>query len=72
MCAGMRRACRVQFGVKGDLADATFSLTHPAPLLSIREALEDASRRGMARGIRLRDPSRVRGLDPFGVELKGS
>jgi dihydroflavonol-4-reductase len=40
--------------VRGDLADATFGLAHPPPIDSIREALEDAQREGLARGIRLR------------------
>ena len=41
--------------VRGDLADSTFGLVHPHPLYSIRDALEDAKRAGLAGGIRLRE-----------------
>jgi dihydroflavonol-4-reductase len=43
--------------VRGDLADATFGLVHPPPLDSIRDALEDAKRAGLARFVRLREPA---------------
>ena len=46
--------------IRGDLADSTFALTHPAPLLSIFEALEDARLQGLAWGIRLRRPAGLR------------
>jgi dihydroflavonol-4-reductase len=39
--------------VRGDLADSTFGLIHPDPLVSIRDALDDAKRAGLAGGIRL-------------------
>ncbi len=45
---------------RGDLADSTFALTHPIPLLSIFKALEDAKRQGLAREIRLRGPAGLR------------
>ncbi len=40
--------------LRGDLADLTFGLVHPPPIDSIRDALEDAKRAGLAGGIRLR------------------
>ena len=42
--------------VRGDLADSTFGLIHPEPIVSIRDALEDARRAGLGRGVRLREP----------------
>ncbi len=40
--------------VRGDRANATFGLVHPAPLRSIHAALADARRRGCAPWLRLR------------------
>lgn len=42
--------------VRGDRADAAFGLSHPSPILSIFEALQDARRSGIAPWLRLREP----------------
>ena len=39
--------------VRGDRADALFGLKHPPPIVSIREALEDARRSGLAPWLRV-------------------
>jgi len=44
--------------VRGDRADQAFSLVHPDPIQSVREALEDAKRMGKAGRIRLRETGR--------------
>jgi dihydroflavonol-4-reductase len=44
--------------VRGDLADATFGLSHPEPIVTIRSALADAHQSGRAPWLRLRpEPS---------------
>ena len=45
--------------VRGDLADSTFGLTHPPPVVSVYEALEDARRSGLARRLTLRKPDEI-------------
>jgi dihydroflavonol-4-reductase len=52
--------------IRGELTDSTLGLVHPPPLDSIREALEDAKRAGLARGIRLRQPAALLASQPEG------
>lgn len=52
--------------VRGDLADSTFGLVHPDPLISIRDALEDAKRAGLAGGMKFRQPTRLLADQPGG------
>lgn len=47
--------------VRGDRADAAFGLAHPPPIESIRRALEDARRSGLAPRLRLRRPEGMGG-----------
>ena len=43
--------------LRGDLANLTFGLDHPPPIVSVLEALEDARRNGLAGWLRLRRPN---------------
>ena len=47
--------------VRGDLADSTFGLVHPPPILSVFDAIEDARLSGLARRITLRRPGELDG-----------
>ena len=48
--------------VRGDLANATFGLVHPPPIVSVYDALEDARTSGLAGRLKLRARSEIMGL----------
>ncbi len=60
--------------VRGDLANLTFGLEHPAPIESIASALQDAQQSGRAPWLRLRSPgitAKMEDLQGTGGSIKG-
>jgi len=57
----------LELHVRGDRADVAFGLTHPPPLASIYEALEDARRSGLAPWLKVRRPAEWARARPAGA-----